>query len=417
MTFVALATDYDGTLAADGIVAKATIAALERFKKAGKILLMVTGRELPDLRRVFDRLDLFDAVVAENGAVLWMPATGEEKALAPSPPEALVAALRAQRIEPLSVGRSIIATWEPHEGAVLGAVHKLGLEWQVIFNKGAVMCLPPGINKASGLAAALGVLRLSVLNVVGVGDAENDQAFLSVCGCAAAVSNALDGVKAAADIVTKQARGAGVSELIDRWLDDPALLFAKVRRHDVHLGEDAEGASVGLTPDDGAVLIAGSSGIGKSHLATLLIERLTGDGSQVLAVDPEGDYDSLDTLAHLGDAERAPSVDEALGLIGTPSQSLALNLLGVEMADRPAFFARLMGQVTQLRAQTGRPHWLVIDEAHHLSPAGADAQTIGIPAGFTGLALLTTGPETLHDSAAGGPPGDRGRRRRTGDPR
>jgi HAD superfamily hydrolase (TIGR01484 family) len=402
MNFVALATDYDGTLAEDGVVAPQTLEALERFKKAGNRLILVTGRELPDLRCAFDRLDLFDAVVAENGAVLLLPGTGEERKLAPSPPPALVDALRARKVEPLSVGRSIVATWEPNEGIVLDVVHKLGLELQVIFNKGAVMCLPPGINKASGLEATLGALRLSALNVVGIGDAENDQAFLSARGCAVAVANALDGVKANADIITRAPRGAGVTELIDRWLDDSEQLFGNVRRHDVYLGEDSTGAAVRLTPDGGAVLIAGSSGIGKSHLATLLVERLIDDANQVLVVDPEGDYDNLENLAHLGDADRAPSADEALSLLAAPGQSLALNLLGVEVPDRPAFFARLMGELTALRAETGRPHWLVLDETHHLAPAGADSQGVGLPAVFTGLVLLTTSPNVIHGAVLHG---------------
>ena len=58
-------------------------------------------------------------------------------------------------------------------------IRDLGLELQVIFNKGAVMVLPSGVNKAIGLAAALRDLGLSPHNVVGVGDAENDHAFLS----------------------------------------------------------------------------------------------------------------------------------------------------------------------------------------------------------------------------------------------
>jgi hydroxymethylpyrimidine pyrophosphatase-like HAD family hydrolase len=36
MYFVALATDYDGTLAEDGLVAEATIEALEALKQSGR---------------------------------------------------------------------------------------------------------------------------------------------------------------------------------------------------------------------------------------------------------------------------------------------------------------------------------------------------------------------------------------------
>jgi hydroxymethylpyrimidine pyrophosphatase-like HAD family hydrolase len=216
--FTALATDYDGTLASHGVVSPAAIDALKRVKQSGRKLLLVTGRELPDLGRVFSQLELFDLVVAENGALLFDPSTRSEKLLASPPSAALVQRLQAQDI-PLCVGRSIVATYEPHETAVLTAIRDLGLELQIIFNKGAVMVLPSNVNKATGLKAALDRLSLSPRHVVGVGDAENDHAFLLACGCAVAVNNALPALKAEADIVTRGAEGAGVVELIARLVD------------------------------------------------------------------------------------------------------------------------------------------------------------------------------------------------------
>ncbi|MEH2119451.1 hypothetical protein [Nostoc sp.] len=63
--------------------------------------------------------------------------------------------LRDRQVKPLSVGRVIVATWHPQETIVLETIRQMGLELQVILNKGAVMVLPSGINKATGLAAAL----------------------------------------------------------------------------------------------------------------------------------------------------------------------------------------------------------------------------------------------------------------------
>jgi len=134
------------------------------------------------------------------------------------------AALRRREVTPLSVGRSIVATWQPNETKVLDAIQELGLEWQIIFNKGAVMCLPPGVNKATGLAAALETLELSALNVIAVGDAENDHAFLTACGCSVAVANAIESIKVEADFVTAGARGKGIVELIERFLDGDGLV-------------------------------------------------------------------------------------------------------------------------------------------------------------------------------------------------
>jgi hydroxymethylpyrimidine pyrophosphatase-like HAD family hydrolase len=219
MRYGALACDYDGTLAHDGRVDEETVQALERLRASGRTLILVTGRELDELATVFRRLDLFDRVVAENGALLYRPDTGEERRLAEPPPPALVAALRARGV-PLSVGRVIVATVSPHETTVLEVIRELGFELHVVFNKGSVMVLPSGTNKATGLSAALAELGLSARDTVGVGDAENDQAFLAFCGRAVAVANALPTVKERADLVTTGARGAGVVELIEAILGE-----------------------------------------------------------------------------------------------------------------------------------------------------------------------------------------------------
>jgi len=87
MYIICLATDYDGTLAHNGVVDPSTVEALIDFKRSGRKLVLVTGRELPDLSRCLSRLDLFDRVVAENGALLYNPATRKEQPLAPEPPE------------------------------------------------------------------------------------------------------------------------------------------------------------------------------------------------------------------------------------------------------------------------------------------------------------------------------------------
>src|SRR5262249_43562209 len=139
--------------------------------------------------------------------------------LSPQPPQVFLDALRARKV-PVSAGRSIVATTEPHQHAVLEAIRELGLELQIIFNKGAVMVLPAGVNKASGLEAALALLELSPHNVVGIGDAENDHAFLRLCSYAVAVANALPMLKESANFVTKEPRGAGVESLVRQMITD-----------------------------------------------------------------------------------------------------------------------------------------------------------------------------------------------------
>ena len=227
MKWHAFATDFDGTIATDGVVDEPTRLALTRLRSANVRTFLVTGRELPDFPPMQGFLEIFDMVIAENGAVLYQPATGETRALAAPPPEAFIAELTRRGVEPLGVGTSIVATREPHEKSVLEVIKELGLELQVIFNKGAVMILPAGVNKATGLQAALQVYDLSPATVIGVGDAENDHAFLELCGLPVAVANALPALKEKAALVTNHSAGAGVTELIDRALSGD--LDAQVR--------------------------------------------------------------------------------------------------------------------------------------------------------------------------------------------
>lgn len=395
MYLIAFATDYDGTLAHNGLVDAPTIAALERLRATGRKLLMVTGRELPDLQMVFDRLDLFDVVVAENGALLYFPNTKEERLVAPEPPLELIKALQARGVAPLSVGRGIVATWEPNESAALEVIREQGLEWQIIFNKGAVMLLPPGVNKASGVAIALSELKLSPLNVVAIGDAENDHAFLTACGCSIAVANALPAVKQTADLVTIGDHGAGVVEAIDALIADPSILVASAaQRHRILIGARDDGAALGV--DGGGVLIAGSSGLGKSTLATALVEKLVAEGFQVCVLDPEGDHADMEKAVVLGDAKHVPVSREVIDVLEKPdAPPVVINMLGLEVQERPAFFRETMARVSELRAATARPHWLLIDEAHHMLPAGAEEVTDALPSDFATPIYVTVHPDQM----------------------
>jgi hydroxymethylpyrimidine pyrophosphatase-like HAD family hydrolase len=388
-----LACDFDGTIAWNGLVGEETLAALERVRNSGRKLILVTGRELDDLAEAFPRLDLFERVVAENGALLYRPASRETKCLTSSPSEDFVALLEQRGVAPISVGRGIVATWTPHEQTVLETIRDLGLEMQVIFNKGAVMVLPSGVNKASGLNAALGELGLSPHNVVGIGDAENDHAFLNLCECAVAVANALPKVKETADWVTQADHGAGVIELIDRLLaSDLSELEPRLTRHEILLGLQQDEQEVRLKPYGVNFLIAGTSGGGKSTLATGFLERLAEQEYQFCVIDPEGDYQNLEGVVVLGDSKNGPTVPEVIQLLEQPHQNVVVNLLDIALEHRPAFFNEVFPALLELRSRTGRPHWLVIDETHHLLPASWAPSPVTLPHELQGLALITVHP-------------------------
>src|SRR5262245_34986983 len=214
----AFATDFDGTIAHHGAVPEATLDALYRLRQSGVFGLMVTGREIEDLARIFPHMDYFDLVVAENGALLYSPKDGIGQLLAEPPPSRFVDELMARGVGPISVGHVVVATWEPHQGAVIEVIREMGLEHHIIFNKGAVMILPPSVNKATGLETALDLFKISPAQTVAVGDAENDHAMLDLCRFPVAVANALPALKERARYITHAERGEGVTELIDMLL-------------------------------------------------------------------------------------------------------------------------------------------------------------------------------------------------------
>jgi hydroxymethylpyrimidine pyrophosphatase-like HAD family hydrolase len=370
--------------------------ALDRAAAAGRKLILVTGRELDDLARVFDRLDRFDQVVAENGALLYQPSTSTRRPLAPAPPPEFVAELKQRGVAPLSQGHAIVSTWEPHETTVLEVIRDLGLEFQVIFNKGAVMVLPPGVNKASGLRAALEELSLSAHNVVAIGDAENDHALLEMAELSVAVANAIPLLMEAADVTTAGDHGAGVVEVIDAMLEHD-LAQIKLRKDErwLTLGMRGDGEPVRVPTAGVSVLVTGSSGGGKSTMTTSLLEQLIAAGYQCCVLDPEGDYSELARAIEFGNADRAPDTAEVLTALDRPDASVVVNLLGVALEDRPQFCAAMLARLQELRARTGRPHWIFLEETHHLLPAAWQPANLVLADALTSIVCVTVHPESV----------------------
>jgi hydroxymethylpyrimidine pyrophosphatase-like HAD family hydrolase len=398
MHFLALASDYDGTLAYSGTVRDSTIAALEKLKDSGRTLLLVTGRQLNELLDVFPRADLFEWIVAENGALLYCPLTRESKLLAEPMPDSLPALLRERGIQNFATGQSILGTWRPNECTVLTALADLGLDRQIIFNKDAVMVLPTGVNKASGLSAALRELRLSPHNVVAVGDAENDLPMLTFAGCGVAVDNALDSVKAKSDLVMSKGHGEGVEELIASLLqDDLAQSFGPQQRKSVVLGraKDDEAHRVFLPGLGSSTLVAGPSGGGKSTSITGVLERLAAYGYQLCILDPEGDYEVFDPAVSLGNPHYAPSAEEVLTLLERMHNAV-VNLLGVSLDARPEVCSELLRKCEGLLTRKGRPHWFIVDEAHHIFPTDRPAGNSTLTHAPRSNLLITVHPEHLH---------------------
>ena len=370
MRYTAIALDYDGTIAHDGRVPPHVVDGLRRLKATGRKLLLVTGRELDELLGIFPDIGIFDRVVAENGALLYRPETGERKQLGEPPPEAFVACLRAHGM-PLSVGHTIVATIRPHEAFVLETIANQGLEHQVIFNKGAVMVLPPGCNKASGLKHALAELGLSPRNVVAAGDGENDHALLDMAEYSVATANAIQTLKDAADRVTEDHHGDGVLEVVAGLIEhDLARMPPRKPRRTLCLGKDENGADVVLPRRRASILVSGEPA-DATEFATALLERLCRRGYQWCVLDTRGDYTGFKAAVVLGTLDNPPAVDEVLSALEKPDVQAVVCLAAVPEDERPGFVEKLLVPLRKLRETTGRPHWILVDESTDLMAASA----------------------------------------------
>ena len=105
MRFIALACDADGTLVTDGWLDAPTVAGLERPQTTGRKLILVTGRRLCELLELLLGAGLFDHIVAENGALIYDPATQQKTLLTDVPTPQLAEALGRQGVQPLEMAR------------------------------------------------------------------------------------------------------------------------------------------------------------------------------------------------------------------------------------------------------------------------------------------------------------------------
>ena len=220
--------------------------------------------------------------------------------------------------------------------------------------------------------------------------------FLERSECAATVANAVPSIRAIASIVATRENGAGLAELIDNLIaTDFCHLQDKIQKHLVPIGRRADGTTVTVSPYGQNILIAGPSGTGKSTVTAGIVERLMKQQYQVCIVDPEGDYGTLPDVITLGNQNHAITVNEVLAFIEDPKVTLNVNLLGIPLADRPAFFGQLFPSLQAMRTRTGRPHWIILDEAHHMLPPEWSHLDTALSQSVGEMVLVTVHPDHL----------------------
>jgi hydroxymethylpyrimidine pyrophosphatase-like HAD family hydrolase len=381
-----LAFDFDGTLAEQGAVPLPLQMALERLRTAGYALFLVTGRQSESV--ALGALGaVFTGIVWENGAVLYHSATEEVYLPFGVVDPRLVEALEAAGI-PLDRGLASVSTWAPHAAAVWRVLNEWRSDVVVAHNKGAVMILPAGATKRTGLERLLGMCGFSPRNLASFGDGENDLSLLELGEFGVAVADAVPSLKVAADLVTTQPGPAGVLEVLEAyWLKGFTPAVPQRRERQIPLGENESGNAVclpGAALAGGNLGIFGDSGSGKSWVAGLLAEGMHYAGYQVFLVDPEGDFRGLRALPGIvaldGDQKSLPSPALVAALLETVTVSVVLDLCAYPVAHRVDYVTDLLRALRSLKERKFRPHWIVLEEAQSfLPPSGGDPLTVLLP--------------------------------------
>jgi phosphoglycolate phosphatase (TIGR01487 family) len=407
MRFKAVACDYDGTLASHDRLAPPTVLALERARAAGLRLLLVTGRSFFELTRVCHRLDLFHAVVAENGGVLYFPTEGRLCDMAVGPPRRLLRELDRREI-PYQAGRVVIGTTRDYEERVAAALTATGVTLAAIPNRESLMLLPQGVDKGSSVRHVIRMLGLSPRDVLALGDAENDVALFEACGFAGCPGNAVDGLKGRADWVFSGDNGGAIAAALGQ-ITDGRLLIPATSRHRIRLGWAASTAESVAIPARGAnILVQGDPRSGKSWLAGALVERLVGERYATCVIDLHGDYHALAALPGVArfPVSRGADWNEVLAAMRhDPAATVVVDLSGprpagkaelaeVELVDKVALMDAGLRRLRALREERGFPHWIVLDEAHPaLHPGRMSEETFG--GAEKGFCLVTHRPSAL----------------------
>jgi hydroxymethylpyrimidine pyrophosphatase-like HAD family hydrolase len=395
-----IATDFDGTVSQGDQLAPEAARALRRWREAGRVTVLVSGRSFEFLRDLQEREQAFDLIVAENGAVLYNPHSDEMRLPFGEVPDDLVDTLARLGI-PLWRGIAIAGTTLPYDDAVWVTSRELGLAVHVETNRNEVMLLPPGASKGAGLLLLLQNEGLSPRNLVAFGDAENDWSLLQAAEVKVAVANAVEGIKAIADHITPEAGPAGVANLIERYLLDGKPFDFPIRTaHHFSLDAAAEITLNAYDLVDREILIAGGSGYSKSWLACRLAEGLIGGGYQLLGLDPVGDLTALrrhSSCLSLG-REEVPAISLIVQLLAETDLSLVLDLSRVPTLEEQVLYTTgLVRHVLEMRRRLGKPHWILIDEAQDLLGGPDNPARLPLLQSFEsfGVCLVTWQPSRL----------------------
>lgn len=398
-----IAFDLDGTIAQDDRVNPQTWVKLAEAKAKGFKLMLVTGRCFDDLKTIGPFEEYCKAIVAENGALVYFP---DNETLV-MPFGQLAKEVKDQLLAsniPLEIGKAIMATRVPHDKTVLKVLGRTNFAAIAEYNKGAIMVLPHGATKGSGLLFALNELGLSAHNMVSIGDAENDRSMFEQAELAVAVQNATEDIKKMSDIILSAPNGTGVNGFLTQLMNHEIPIYNPRAKQRIQIGHRQGQEELFMNPLrllNGNLCISGDSRSGKSWIAGLIIEKLLEQEYQICVIDPEGDYYGINAFPHaivMGRNDpKLPAVTDLLTLFEYSSTSIVLDMSSKPLSFQTEYVEELLHGLFSLKESRGKPQLIIMDEAHYFcGPQNGTIKDLIVKhMHHGGIALITFNPNLM----------------------
>lgn len=216
----AVVVDVDGTLTGERRrMSLEAVEALRRVSDSGVKVMLASGNVLPIAYAVSTYMGFDGPIIAENGGIV----SYKQQVWVLGDPSAPVEAYEYLKTK-MPVERLFTDRWRETE---IGLKRETSLEEvrailkdhpvEVQTTGYALHIMSRGMDKFRGVEKACELLEMSVHQVAAIGDSENDEMMLRMCGAGIAVGDASEESRRAADYVAKGLNGEGVVEGL-KWL-------------------------------------------------------------------------------------------------------------------------------------------------------------------------------------------------------
>ncbi len=187
---------------------------LRSMRKLNIDLILATGRNIRYVKRMCKKFTGWRCIVAENGAVIYFPATKKTITINTYYMTRAKKLIKNLNLPGTMAGKVIVRARAVDEQLIKEKLGKLNEKVSIIKNANEIMIVPINVDKGLGLRIAMRYLNIDMDKTIVIGNGENSQSMFMNPGIKIALSNAAEKLKKLADHVTKNTSTKGMRELI-----------------------------------------------------------------------------------------------------------------------------------------------------------------------------------------------------------